>query len=186
MQKITQKFLLSNGFSYSYYSGKTYTKKSIGEFTILWNAMFKYSYVEFDFELDGEIEKEVLAFKTIGCWIFISDNQLYKLKYQEEINNLNLNINISNKEKEFLYIIKSNLGYKIGRTNNIDNRNAIFNVKLPFNWYFVDIFPVDNSKKLERLFHSIFKLKKINGEWYDLLESDVMDIKRFLQTPYSP
>ena len=186
MQNITQKFLLSNGFTYQYFSKRNFSKNCIGEFTVLWNAMFKYSYSEFDFELDGEIEKEVLAFKTIGCWIFISDNQLYKLKYQEEINNLNLNINISNERKEFLYIIKSNLGYKIGRTNNIDNRNAIFNVKLPFDWHFADIFPVDNSKKLEKLFHSIFRLKKINGEWYDLLESDVMDIKHFLQTPYSP
>lgn len=186
MKKITQKFLLFSGFKYSFYDKKIINKRGLGEFTVLWNCIYKFSYYRFDYELDGEIEEEIIAFKTIGCWIIISNSQVHKINYEEELLNLSLPIKKDNETYEFVYIINSAIGYKIGRTKNIDNRSAIFNVKLPFEWSFYDIHIVKDSKRVEKLFHLVFKNKRINGEWYDLNAEDLNDIKRFLQTPYSP
>ena len=40
----------------------------------------------------------------------------------------------------FVYIIKSELGYKIGMTKSIHDRTKIFNVKLPIKWEFEKIY----------------------------------------------
>ncbi|MEY3404496.1 MAG: hypothetical protein RLZZ86_4118, partial [Cyanobacteriota bacterium] len=92
MKKITQKFLLFSGFKYSFYDKKIINKRGLGEFTVLWNCIYKFSYYRFDYELDGEIEEEIIAFKTIGCWIIISNSQIHKINYEEELLNLSLPI----------------------------------------------------------------------------------------------
>ncbi len=73
----------------------------------------------------------------------------------------------------YIYLIKSPLGYKIGKTKDINDRAAIFNVKLPFEWSFEKIFLVPHYHFLEKYLHNLFDNKKINGEWFNLEEKEI-------------
>jgi hypothetical protein len=78
----------------------------------------------------------------------------------------------------FVYLIKSKLDYKIGYSKEIHNRNKIFNVKLPFQWEFAKIFCLEDYKLFEKFLHNIFVDKKLNGEWFDLNEEDLVSIEK--------
>lgn len=181
MNKITLSYLLQSGFKYVLvdnleledrikYSSLSSKHKNI------WNFYLKKSYWEYDFELDGEIKIEVLTYKTYNAWVFYYNNKTYKLKHINQIEftqETNYNLN-------FIYILKSEMGYKIGRTNNIDNRLSIFNVKLPFNWVLLKIYSVKNSKEIEKFLHNNLQENKINGEWFNLNCNQLKNIENFI------
>ena len=67
--------------------------------------------------------------------------------------------------------------FKIGRTNNPDNRLKTFNVKLPFEVEYICTIKTDDMFKLERELHFKFASKRLNGEWFKLTSEDVEYIK---------
>lgn len=74
----------------------------------------------------------------------------------------------------YVYLIKSPTGaYKIGRTNNPENRMRTFNVKLPFEIEFIALIKTEDMVWLEKDLHDRFAAKRINGEWFSLDENDV-------------
>ena len=75
MKKISQSFLLKCGFQYEYTANKM-----LAGFKLLNNAKFVLSYWEYDVELDGEIEKQIVCFKTWGKWVLIQDKKIILLK----------------------------------------------------------------------------------------------------------
>lgn len=135
---------------------------------------------EYSFEYDGTISKTIKVFKAklkFGKTEFLTliedevsiknADELIKLASAKSIDNLG-----------FVYIIKSKLGYKIGRSKEIHHRNKIFNVKLPFQWEFAKVFCLEDYKLFEKFLHKIFLTKKINGEWFELNEDDLVSIER--------
>ncbi|MBJ6119136.1 GIY-YIG nuclease family protein [Pontibacter sp. BT310] len=96
------------------------------------------------------------------------------------------NIVIPKQEKKptnqigYIYLIKSELGYKIGKTKNIRQRSNLFSVKLPFDFEFEDYKKCLNYHEVEIELHEKFANKRINGEWFELSLSDVNEIKNFL------
>jgi hypothetical protein len=82
---------------------------------------------------------------------------------------LNFNHNIG-----FTYILESDLGFKIGMTKNIQDRNKIFEVKIPFQWSYKRIFSLERYKDMEKMLHELFESKKIYGEWFNLTEKDLI------------
>lgn len=174
MEKLNRTFLLKCGFQYQYT-----TLKEINGFRILNNSLFKSFYWEYDAELDGEIEKEIICFKSWGKWVLVYNKKTIQLQYIDDLLNLNL-INHIEYDMKFVYILKSKLGFKIGRTKNLDDRGSIFNVKLPFKWYFYFICGVKHPKKIEKFLHFMLKSKHINGEWFDLNEFELKTVKQFI------
>lgn len=79
----------------------------------------------------------------------------------------------SNDKKGFVYLIKSELGYKIGKTKNIRSRSYFFGVNMPFKWELIDIIPTFRYHDLENHFKKIYEGKKINGEWFNLKKKDL-------------
>ena len=70
MEKISWKFLLQCGFQYQYTE-----KKELLGFKLLNNAKFNFTYWEYDLELDGEIQQNIVCFKSfnvIKSILFIS------------------------------------------------------------------------------------------------------------------
>lgn len=183
MAKITQSYILRCGFEYHLVKNikenhkLKYTNLQ-KKYKNIWNIYYTKNVWVYDVELDGEIEVEILCFKTFGAWVFKINNAEFKLNRCGELENL---IPIYPNEKlNFIYIIQSELGVKIGRTKNIDNRANIFNVKLPFDWHFYKIFAIRKTKKMEKFLHFILKNYHKNGEWFDLKMEDLIVIDKFI------
>lgn len=77
----------------------------------------------------------------------------------------------------YVYLIQSEHGYKIGRSNNPDNRFKAFETKLPFDVELICVHKTDDMIALERRLHDRFADKRLNGEWFDLSEGDVQFIR---------
>ncbi len=75
------------------------------------------------------------------------------------------------------YVLKSAYGYKVGRTRNVPARMRAFGVHLPFVYTIPLCVWFDDCHIAERRYHETFASKRINGEWFDLDESDIQLIK---------
>lgn len=83
-------------------------------------------------------------------------------------------------QKTYIIYDKHRKLHKIGRTVEIDRRmKAVKNV-VPD----IELICVCNND-LEILLHNCFKEKRINGEWFDLNENDIEDIKRVFKIQFN-
>ena len=151
------------------------------DFSIVWvekcNWRLQRHHNYYDSEVGGEVECLLVIEKINKKWFLLCNGIITQLM---NIGDLAFYCFIENKSKSFVYVIKSHLGYKIGKTTNLDNRNYIFNVKLPFEWEFEKIYTVLDCTYIETFLHNKLKNKKINGEWFDLTERDLKLIGMFI------
>lgn len=82
----------------------------------------------------------------------------------------------------YVYFIKSAYGYKIGKAKNIKNRLKIFEVKLPFEFELKHYIKTIDYNELEVEIHDYFKDSIINGEWFQLEESDIEELRIYLKS----
>lgn len=142
-----------------------------------WNWRFQKRHNYYDNEVGGEVECLLIIEKINKKWFLLRNETITRLT---TIDDLVPYCFIEDKNKSFVYVIKSHLGYKIGKTTNLDNRNYIFNVKLPFEWEFEKIYTVLDCTYLETFLHNKMKNRKINGEWFNLTERDLKLIDMFI------
>lgn len=81
---------------------------------------------------------------------------------------------------EYVYLLLSAHGSKIGRSKNPDSRTGNISTKLPFDVTEKFIFKVKDMKSTESMLHKRYADKRMNGEWFDLSKDDIADIKRCL------
>lgn len=87
------------------------------------------------------------------------------------------------KSRGHVYVIKGERGaYKIGKTNNLDNRLKLFHVKLPFDIHLIHAIPSGDIDLLEKELHQKYDAQRINGEWFELSDEDIEEIKKLEQT----
>jgi hypothetical protein len=86
----------------------------------------------------------------------------------------------------YIYVIKSEYGYKIGKSRNLKDRTRLFSVKLPFpvsiemsGWS-----PTYSQK--ERDLHRRFAHKRLEGEWFNLTGADLDLIREDLSAGRDP
>lgn len=85
----------------------------------------------------------------------------------------------NNKIDGYVYILKSDSGYwKIGRAKNPANRIETFHVKLPFVVNYEIVIPATGYVALEQELHARFDYCRVNGEWFELTDGDIADLKR--------
>ena len=88
------------------------------------------------------------------------------------------------KESEhFVYLMynKSNAYYKIGRTKNkssLEYREKTLQAQEP-EVYTIDVWIV--SENFEKKLHSKFSNKRKRGEWFELSNNDIIELKRFMK-----
>lgn len=84
----------------------------------------------------------------------------------------------------FVYLLQSPTGlYKIGKTADINNRLRTFNVKLPFEVEYRHIIRTSDRHALESELHLKYHHRRVNGEWFDLTDSDVAEICAIQDAP---
>ena len=67
---------------------------------------------------------------------------------------------------------------KIGRTNDLERRVALFSRRFPFSIKLLQHIHTLNFEKIELTFHHYFDKKRLDGEWFKLDEMDIDQIKR--------
>ena len=74
-------------------------------------------------------------------------------------------------------LLKSAYGYKIGRTRNVPARMRAFGVHLPFVYTIPLCSWFSDCHAAERRYHEMFAGQRINGEWFNLDEEDIQQIR---------
>lgn len=80
----------------------------------------------------------------------------------------------------FIYFLKESLTgtIKVGYSKRLDKRIFNFGVTLPFDIELIHVIFSLNVKHTEKLFHVYFKKKRVNGEWFRLTDSDILNIRQ--------
>lgn len=76
-----------------------------------------------------------------------------------------------------VYLYKAEDYYKIGRSNNVERRDKEIKLQLPFKVELIHTIETYDPPKIEKYWHSHFKSKRLNGEWFQLSNSDVRFFK---------
>lgn len=77
----------------------------------------------------------------------------------------------------FVYLLRSEYGFKIGKTVSMKSRTRLFEVKLPFRFSVEHFAYFDNYTEAERSLHDHFRSQRLEGEWFDLKQADIEHIK---------
>jgi hypothetical protein len=67
---------------------------------------------------------------------------------------------------------------KIGKSKNVVKRLKHFGIALPFQIEEVHFIATKNYDELEQHLHKKYAYKRVNGEWFDLDENDIEEIKK--------
>jgi hypothetical protein len=76
-----------------------------------------------------------------------------------------------------VYVLRSAYGYKVGRTNNVPARMRAFGVHLPIVYTIPLCAWFEDCHEAEKRYHRLFQDKHINGEWFDLTDQDIQQIR---------
>lgn len=74
----------------------------------------------------------------------------------------------------FVYFIKSDHGIKIGRAKNWKSRTRTIISSLPFPAEVLKTIETSDMVKLERQFHERFADFRLNGEWFDVTQEQIL------------
>lgn len=125
------------------------------------------------------VPKEVLIDDYMG----VTDFHGYQLEEEQLIYIRNKIDNVLNQknghlEKEgYVYFLRDINGLtKIGCTSNLNNRKN--SLKKEFgNLKLLKLIKSDNMINLERYYHIVFKNRHVKGEWFNLEEKSINDLK---------
>jgi hypothetical protein len=96
--------------------------------------------------------------------IYLKDKKERQCRKEEKQNRLN---------EGWVYILKGNQYYKIGKTINLDNRIKQISPNLPFETELICAIRSENITRTESTLHQMFKDFRVNGEWFELNDQDV-------------
>lgn len=127
--------------------------------------------------LFGNEKESNMAYKAIReAEIRQLEREIENNKKNREISNINHGRD--NKEKGFVYILKSRNLYKIGRAQYIKSRIKTYRTENPFGIRVIFQKEVDDYIKVEASLLDTFKDKKVRGEWFKLDKEDIKWIKQ--------
>lgn len=77
----------------------------------------------------------------------------------------------------YVYVLASQLGHKIGRSSHLLSRTRHFTVKLPFPTQLLLSGWFEDSSAAEAHFHRVYASKRLQGEWFDLGERELSELR---------
>ena len=78
----------------------------------------------------------------------------------------------------FVYLLKANRYFKIGRSSSFERRSRELAIQLPERAETVHVIRTDDPIGIELYWHRRFESKRKNGEWFELSAKDVKAFKR--------
>lgn len=114
-----------------------------------------------------------IVYNNLESELFINYIESQSIKLQS---NFIENNSLTNQIK-YVYFIKSEYGYKIGKTKDIKKRLNTFGVKLPFDFNLHSYIETKKMDECELFFHDVFNDRRINGEWFNLNNDDFITIE---------
>jgi hypothetical protein len=139
------------------------------------------------FELKGWFAKSLIEYEKTGIASdklkrkILSYIKKEKKEYLEKNQKNEENNTLPNKKEGYIYLIKSQNLYKIGRAKKIKDRIRAYKTENPFGIEILLQVKVDNYIKEENMLLDMFKEKKVRGEWFSLNEEDVELIKEIYE-----
>ncbi len=88
------------------------------------------------------------------------------------------------KRKEYVYILHSDFGFKIGRSHEPQIRSRTIGTKTPFVIKKTEIFEVESMSKAENGLHRHFKDFRLNGEWFNLTDLQIVEAREIITKRY--
>ncbi|MFH2049461.1 MAG: GIY-YIG nuclease family protein [bacterium] len=109
--------------------------------------------------------------------ICIGELSLISAKHNQ---NENDNDNVINSEQiiGYVYLLRSEKFYKIGRTTSLERREYELKIQLPEKPTKIHHIKTDDPVGIEKYWHERFKDRRKNGEWFELTKDDVTAFKR--------
>jgi hypothetical protein len=80
----------------------------------------------------------------------------------------------------YIYVLKSLCLYKIGKAKDFQKRLITYKTHNPHGIEVIIAVRVRHYDRIERNIHKRYKDKRFIGEWFNLSENDVLEIKSFL------
>jgi len=85
----------------------------------------------------------------------------------------------------YIYILKSDYGYKIGKSLNYAERLSYLDLQLPFKVEKWLVMKVKAYSQAEKSTHELMEYTRINGEWFSLNRLEINSIIGHLETKFS-
>ena len=138
---------------------------------------------------DKEVENELIK------WLYSGNRKILEKFYnwfsdkmeeireeeEKERNNILKREPLKKKKQEgYIYVIKSNKRYKIGRTLNLEQRIEKYITENPDKIEVILCEKVKDYVGVEKELHLIFEYKNHNREWFNLNNEDIKSIKNYL------
>ena len=99
-------------------------------------------------------------------------------KSDETNNAIEQNDNADENDYGFVYLIKHDKDYKIGKAKHAGKRNYDLGLILPRDIEKIHVIRTDDPAGIEKYWHDRFKDKRGKGEWFNLTSQDVKTFKR--------
>jgi len=115
--------------------------------------------------------------KSLDSYRKIVDNNLYNLK---KVGAFDFNIGqaLTKKKKVgYVYVIRCNDFYKIGKANNVKSRLEALQTATPYALELILTFKTKYPLRLESHLHYHFRNQNVRGEWFTLSDNDLKLIK---------
>ena len=81
----------------------------------------------------------------------------------------------------WLYVVTNGSAFKIGRTSNLTSRIDMIQTGSPTRIRIVAAMKVRHAVNVERHFHEKFAARRLSGEWYSLVDGDLIYIDDWFQ-----
>lgn len=81
----------------------------------------------------------------------------------------------------YVYLIHSEHGTKIGKSKRPIQRIAQLQTQMPFIFKYIENTFVENCSETETYLHKEFASKRLNGEWFNLSEEDIIHAREILK-----
>ncbi|MES2455002.1 MAG: GIY-YIG nuclease family protein [Bacteroidota bacterium] len=101
---------------------------------------------------------------------------LYCQLYPDQLDEITLG---ASKQIGYVYFLQEKKYHtvKIGRSLNLDRRLGIFVTDLPYRVELIGYILSLNYEGIELAFHKHFRHKRLDGEWFELTQEEVSDLK---------